>query len=126
MDEHPRAPGQRIVVDLKGVDAVLQGVLDRDRLAGQPPRLPRRDEARAYARRYRAAEHESPRLRGNHVVDLAVGRPRREQRDRMLERRRVEEQRRDIPEDDPGLGVVRDVADVLPEVERPGRLGHRA
>ena len=60
--------------------------------------------------RHRAAEHEAARLGGDHVVGLALARVVGQRVDRCAQRLRVEEQRRDVLEDDPRLGEVGDVA----------------
>ena len=115
VDEDPLPVGDRVGVDLERVDPVFEDVLGRDRVVGQLARLARRDEADAQLTGQRAAEDEPARLRGDDVVDLKRRDDLRQAADRQVERPRVEQQGRDVLEDDPGLGEVGDVADARPE-----------
>ena len=88
--------------------AVLEDVLGRDRVVRQLARLARGDEAGAELARQRAAEDEAARLGRDHEVDVARRAPSSASAcDRRVERRRVEQQRRDVLEDDPRLAGSR-------------------
>jgi hypothetical protein len=103
---------------LEGGDPVLERVLHRLG-AGRKLAWPAgRDEAGARPGRDRAAEDEAARLRCNHDVDLQLAGVTSEQLDGVLQRRRVEQQRRDVLEDDPLLRKVRDVPYVSAKVQR--------
>ena len=93
--------------------------------ARQLPGPARRREAAAQPVRERAAEDEPARLGAEHEIRPPRLRPLGEPLDRLVQRRRVCEQRHDVLEDDPRLGEVRDVADLaLPGPWR--RLAHAA
>ena len=92
---------------------------------GSLPGLAHRDEAGAEPVGDRRGEDEAPGLDADHLVDRRrrrSGRPSASIDDR--EGVGVAEQRRDVPEDDAGFGIVGDVADVLvePASRRPSSL----
>src|SRR5439155_25056034 len=116
VDEHARAAGDRVAMDLERVDAVLEDVLDRVRLPWQLARLARRYEAGADPLRDGTAEDEAACLRGRDQRYLALARVVGQRVDRMGQGRRVEQERRDVLENDSGLREVRDVADVFAQV----------
>ena len=66
--------------------------------------------------RHRAAQDEAARLDAGHLVDLAAGPGLHQLVDRAAERARIAEQRGDVAEHDPGLGIVRDGADRVLEI----------
>ena len=72
VDEHARAVGHRVGMDLERVEAVLERVLGRDGVGRKLARLAGRDESGAELAGERRAEDEAPRLRGDDVVDRAV------------------------------------------------------
>jgi hypothetical protein len=84
---------------------------------GSLARLARRHEARAQLARQRGAEDEPARLGRDHQVHRQRSRHRRQLRHGLVERRGVQQQRRDVLEDDPRPRKVRDVADELSEVD---------
>src|SRR5439155_13759978 len=86
---------------------------------GQLHRLANRDEAGADRAGDGAAEDESTRLRGRDDVDIALGGELGNAIDRLAERLRLKQERRDVAEDDARLREVRDVADVFAEVYDP-------
>ena len=57
-----------------------------------------------------AAEDEATRLRGHHELDAARARPLGQRLRGGVQRHRIQQQRRDVLEDDPWLGKVLDVA----------------
>jgi hypothetical protein len=61
--------------------------------------------------RHRAADDEAARLDAGDLVDLGAGPGLHQFVDRAAERARVAEQRGDVAEDDPGLGVIGDRTD---------------
>ncbi len=126
VDEHPGAVGQRIGVDLEGVETVLEGVLGADRLRGQLAGLARGHEPGPELAGQRRPEDEAARLGGDDVVNVGGGDPRREAAHRRIEGGRVQQQRRDVAEQDPRPREVRDVADEGTQIESrhasgPGR-----
>jgi hypothetical protein len=103
---------------LESIHPVLERVLDRLGPGGQLARPARRDEAGSRASGHRAAEDEATRLRCHDDVDLQLAGVAGEQLDGVLQRRRVEQQRGDVLEDDPFRGKVRNVPDVSAKVQR--------
>jgi len=116
VDQYPGTPREGIGVHLERVDAVFERVLGADRVVRQLARLPRWDEARPQLACQRRAEDESARLGRHHVVDLERKGVLRQRCHGGVERGRVQQQRSDVPEYDPLLGKVRDVADVSAQV----------
>jgi hypothetical protein len=127
VDQHARAAGQRVGMDLQRVDSVLERVLRADGLVRQLAGLARRDEAGPQLAGERRAEDEPPRLGGDHQIDRRIGDQLRQARHGAVERPGVEQQRRDVLEDDPRPGKVGDVADQGPQIDgahawrQPGR-----
>ena len=120
-DEDPLAGLDGVAVDLEGVGAVLERVLDGQRLGRQLAQLADRHEARVQLVRHRRREDEPARLHAHDDVDLLVAVRLEHQVDRLLVGRGVLEQRRDVVEQDAGLREVGDLADL-----RAKRLGgHR-
>ena len=119
--EHLLAGLDRVAVDLEGVGAVLEGVLDGQRLGRELAELADRDEARAELDRHRRAEDEAARLHADDDVDLLAPVGLEHEVDRLAVRGRILQQRRDVVEQDPRLREVRDLADLL--AKRLG--GHR-
>ena len=94
-------PGlDRVAVDLERVRAVLERVLDGDRLGRQLAQLAHRHEAGVELVGHRGAEDEAARLHADDEVDLLAGVRREHQVDRFLVRGRVLEQGRDVVEED--------------------------
>jgi hypothetical protein len=110
-------------MDLERIHAVLEDVLGGVRRPRQLAGLAHGDEAGADLVRHRPAEDEPACLGGRDDVDPPLARERRDLVDRLRERRRVQQQRGDVLEDDPGLWEVRDVADVVAEVDGGVRRG---
>jgi hypothetical protein len=120
VDEHPRAAGERVGVQVKLVQPVLEPVLHADRLVRQLAGLPRGHEPDSQLTCQRATEDEAAGLGGDDQVDGERARVLGEQADRVIERRRIEQQGRDVPEHDSRLGEVGDVADVVAQVQPAG------
>ena len=115
MHEHPRVAADRVGMQLERIHAVLELVLDREDVAGELPGLAREDEAGVRGHGHRRPQNEAARLGRHHIVDLARAGVLGELVDREAERLGVEEERRDVLEDDPRLREVRDVLDVVLE-----------
>jgi hypothetical protein len=109
VDQDAGAARQRVGVDLEGVDPVFECVLGADDLVRQLAALARGHEAHAEVARQRAAEDEAARLGGDHEVDVELARVLAEPRDGRVERCGVQQERRDVLEDDPRLREVVDV-----------------
>ena len=119
MDQHPGSPLQRVGMHVQLVEAIFEPVLCADRLLGQLARLARGNESDSQLARQRAREDEPARLGGDDQVYSERPGVGGQLLNDVVERRRIEQQRRDVPEDDPGLREVGDVADVVPQVQRP-------
>src|SRR5262249_58446630 len=122
--DHAVALGYRVLVHLHLVDAVFERISDGDALVGQLALLADRHEAGRYLVRDRAAEDEAARLDAGDLVDLASRPGLHQLVDRAAEGARIAQQRRDVAEHDPGLGIVRDSADRSAQVVFDGRRGH--
>ena len=118
--EHPRPARERVDVHLERVDPVLERVLGADRRVRELPRLAGRHESDAHAVGERRAEHEAARLGAEDDVRPARLGPGGELLDGLVQRLRDREQRHDVLEDDPGLRVVANVADVGGKVDGHG------
>src|SRR5438309_2544277 len=103
-------------VDRERVPAVLELVLDFDRLPGELAELPHRHEARAELVGERAAEDEAAGLDADDDLDARVLVPRGQMVDDVVEGRRVLEERRDVLEEDALGREVLDVADLRTEL----------
>ena len=112
----------QIRMHLEDVLAVLEQVGRADGLRRKLARPPRRDEARARLRRDRGAEDEAPGLGAEHEIGVPRRHPARQVGDRLIQRDRVGEQRRDVLEPDPGGREVLNLANPAAEID--GR--HRA
>jgi hypothetical protein len=86
---------------------------------GQLARFARGHESNSQLARQRTGEDEPARLGSDDQVDTEWAGVGSQLPDHVVERRRIEQQRRDVPEDDPWLREVGDVADVVPQVQRP-------
>src|SRR6267378_4139463 len=120
-----RAAGRKQVIDhrhlLAGLDrvdmrlqralAVLERVLDPIRLVRQLPELADWREPDLQAIRESGPEDEAPRLDGQDAVESAPPQPLLQRAEDGLQRFRVAQDRRDVLEEDPGLGKIRNVAD---------------
>ncbi len=110
-DEGALAGLDGVGVHLDDVAPVLEGVLDLVRVPRKLPALAHEAEARTEDQRHRGAEQEATGLDAEHAVDAGVGEGCGDGLDRRAERRRLEQQRRHVAEQDAGLREVRDVAD---------------
>ncbi len=117
MNEHPRSARERIGVDLQCVDPVLERIFGADRLVWQLAWLASWGEPRSQLARKCPTKNEAAGLRGYHEVDLQIARKPRQPGHGGIERARVEEQRRDVLEHDPGPWEVRDVTNKRSEVD---------
>jgi hypothetical protein len=104
-------------MDLERVEAVLEGVLGSDGSPRQLAGLPRCDEPAAEPAGQRAARDVAACLGAEHEVGLLRSRPVGDLVDGRAQRVRIGEQRHDVLEDDPRLGEVRDVPDLLREID---------
>src|SRR5437660_1308598 len=114
---------QRVALDLlapveerQRVPAVLELVLDFDRLPGELAELPHRHEARAELVGHRAAEDEAAGLDADDDLDARVPVPRGQMVDDVVEGRSVLEERRDVLEEDALGREILDVADLRAEL----------
>src|SRR5262245_45509082 len=107
-DQDPLAGLDRVAVDLERVRAVLEGILDGQRLGRQLAELADRDEAGTELVGHRSREDEAARLHPDDDVDLVVLERLEHEPDRLVEGRRVLQQGRDVVEQDPRLREVRD------------------
>jgi hypothetical protein len=126
-EQHPLAGQEGVLVQFQRRLAVLQRVRRRHRAPGELPALTDRHEAHPQPPGHRGAEDEPAGLHPGDHVDAAVGHRLRDGVDHGGEGDRVGQQRGDVPEGDPGRGMVGDVADqgaqALPQ---PGhRRAHR-
>src|SRR5690349_14861116 len=101
----------RVHVRLEHALPVLQRVLDAVGLVRQLAQLADGREADLQPVRQRRAEDEAARLDRHHPVEPAPPQPRLHGVEHVLERAGVREDRRDVLEDDAGLGKVGNVAD---------------
>ena len=106
---------------LQGVGAVLQRVLLFHPLPRQLPGLPHRHEAGPERARHRPAQDEPSGFDAHDVGHSAVGERLGHRRDHVVQQRRVREDRGDVLEDDPGLGVVLDRSECFPDPAFQGR-----
>jgi hypothetical protein len=98
-------------MDLHLVGAVFERIGHAHGLVRELALLADRDEAGRCLMRHRAADDEAARLDARHLVDLAARPGLHQLVDRAAERASVAEQRGDVAEHDPRLGIVRDGAD---------------
>jgi hypothetical protein len=119
VDQHPGSPLQRVGMNVQLIEAILEPVLCADRLLGQLARLARGHESDPQLARQCTREYEPARLGSDDQVYTERTGVGGQLLNDMVERRRIEQQRSDVPEDDPGLREVGDVADVVPQVQRP-------
>ena len=119
-DKHATARFYRVFVNLEAVRSVLKRVFDRARAIGKLAAFARGHESRRETGRDRRAENESTTLGTND--DINARRTKRIRHDFHSKREpcRIRQQRRDIFEEDAGLGKVRDIAD-----ERSELIAHR-
>src|SRR5262249_47706843 len=103
-DEDLRAGLDRLDVHLELGLAVLELVGHAVGLVRELAGLAHRDEARVQPRRERAAEDEAARLDAHDDVDVLADEALGEQIERDVEGARIREERRDVLEEDPGLG----------------------
>src|SRR5207247_105242 len=109
----------RVTMDLEGVRAVLEGVLDRNGLRRQLAELADRHQAGLELDGHRRAEDEPTGFHPNDDVDLLRAVWLEHQIDTLPERGGVLQEGRDVVEEDAGLRKVRDLAD--PGTELLGR-----
>src|SRR6516225_2827073 len=130
---HALAFDQRVFVHFHFIDAVFERIADADALKGQFAFLADRYKATRYLVRNCTAENKTTRLDARHFIDLAAG-PRLHQFvHRAAKRPRIAQERGDIPEHDPRLGIIRDRANCSLQVvykrvivHRRGRRRHAA
>ena len=115
-DEDPLSGLDRVGVDLEGRRAVLELVLDLDRLRRQLAELAHRHEAGAELVGQRRAEDEAARLHADHEVDLRAADLLGHAVDHLAERVRLLEERGDVVEADARLREVGDLADEAAQI----------
>lgn len=102
-----------VLVDLDGAGAVLQGVGGAVRLIRQLPGLSDQRCSCLKCVGQCASDNEPSCLDANYQIDAPVGKPFGDLVDGCAEGVAVRQQRRDVFEEDPFLGKVRDVPDFL-------------
>ena len=111
-DQDALAGGDGVAVDLEGVRAVLERVLDGDRLGRELAELADRHEAGVELVGHRRAEDEPARLHPDDDVDPHAGERLEHEVDGFLVCGGVLEQGRDVVEEDPWLREIGDLADL--------------
>lgn len=116
VDQDPGAVRERVGVDFELVRPILEFVLDRDRLSRQLSGLSRRYEAGPDRLGQRSPEDETPGFGRDHQIDTQRPGIGGQLRGDLSRRLRHQQQRRDVPENDPFLGEVGNVSDQTGEV----------
>src|SRR6266540_3168730 len=116
VNQDARSLRDHVRMELERVLSVLERVGRADRLRGKLPRPARRDEAAADLPGDRGPEDEAARFGAEDEIGLLRAPPLRELLDRVRERIRVGEQRRDVLEADARLRPVGDLADLFGEI----------
>src|SRR6516162_1070559 len=116
---------QRVLVHFYFIEAVFKRIADADPFERQLAFLADRHKAARHLMRDRTAENKAARLDARHFIDLAAG-PRLHQFvHRAAKRPRIAQQRGDISEHDPRLGIIRDRANCSLQVVYKRVTGHR-
>ena len=115
-DQHPLPFPHRIVVDLERIRAVLEIVGLAHRPGRQLARLANRREPGVNPIGDRRPEDEPAALDADDEIDPLADERRGEAVDRRAEADRVLQQRRDVVEEDAGLGKIGDAADLALEM----------
>jgi len=102
-----------VLVNLKGVGAVLQGVRGAVRLIRQLPRLSDQGRSGVKLVGQGGSDNESSRLDANHQIDASIGKPFGNLVDSCTKGFAIRQQRRDVFEEDPLLRKVGDVPNLL-------------
>ena len=118
-EDHAFALGDRIVMHLHVVEAILQGIGDGDGRVRELAFLADRHEAGRQLMRHRAAQDEAARLDAGDLVDFRSGPGLDELVDRAAKGFRVAEQRRDVAKQNALLRVIRDRANCVGEKHGP-------
>ena len=111
--QDPMAGKQGVLVDLKGIGAVLQGIRGALRLIWQLPGLSDQGRPRMKLIGQRGGDNESSCLDANHQVNVPIGKPLGNLIDGRMEGLAIRQQRRDVFEENSLLGEVGDVPDFL-------------
>jgi len=115
----------RVLVHLHLVEAVLERIGDRHPLVRELALLADRHEAGGDLVRHRPAEDEAARLDAGDLVDLHAGPGLHQLVDGAAEGARIAQERGDVAEHDPGLGIVRNAADRFLEIVLDRHAGHK-
>ena len=116
--QHPVAFIDGIGMHLDGIHAIFKRVVLTDGLAGQLAALADRHEADAERNGHRRPEDEAARLDAGHMGDAQAAMMRGGPLDRLAETHGILDQRGDVAEHDPRLGIVGDGADQALEINR--------
>src|SRR3989440_3675402 len=119
-DRHFLAPMHRIDVRLEGPLPVFERVLDAVGLVGQLPQLADGRQSYLESIGQRPSEEEAAGLDGEDALESTATKPRLHRVEHRLQCRRIAEHRRDVLEDNAGLGEIGDFAD------QGSRLGERS
>src|SRR5439155_16529443 len=110
-DQHALPRANRVFMNLQRVAAVFELVAGADAPRRQLPRLAHRREAGPDAIRDRRAENEPAALDGDNDLDTLILERKGKRIDGRAEARWILQQRRDVVEENPGLGEVRNMTD---------------
>src|SRR5438128_3439513 len=122
-DKHPLAHRNRVPVHRQRVGAILQIILDLEDVGRQLAGSPDRHEAGVELKRQRSAQDKPARLDADDLGHVAVPVERGEVSDDAAERPAVLEQRRDVIEQDPGFGEIRNLTNELFVIHKRVSIG---